>query len=116
MSATSYSQTRSLQKQDASPVFGTLFPLLTGGAIPAGQSPFQIQLDLDKWTQEFRLASNSEGRVEWLIGAFYTEEESTNVQEVFAYDAAGTPIRSSHPCSRSPRCRRTTRKWPASAT
>jgi iron complex outermembrane recepter protein len=92
VSATSYSQTRSLQKQDASPVFGILFPLLTGGAIPAGQSPFQIQLDLDKWTQEFRLASNSEGPLEWLIGAFYTEEDSTNVQEVYANDAAGNPI------------------------
>jgi outer membrane receptor protein involved in Fe transport len=83
ISATSYSQTDTVQIQDATEVFGVFFG--------ADESPFRLGLGLDKWTQEFRLASNSEGRVEWLVGAFYTEEDSTNTQDVFAY-ANGQPV------------------------
>jgi iron complex outermembrane recepter protein len=83
-SATSYSQTNTVQTQDATQVFGVFFG--------AAASPFRLTLDLDKWTQEFRLASSSDGRVEWLIGAFYTEEDSTNLQDVFGFDADGQPV------------------------
>jgi len=82
-SATSYSQTDTLQQQDATQVFGIFFG--------ADASPFVLGLNLDKWTQEFRLASNTDGRVEWLLGAFYTEEDSTNTQDVYAY-ANGQPV------------------------
>ena len=82
-SATSYSQTDTIQTQDATEVYGVFFG--------ADASPFRLTLGLDKWTQEFRLASNSDDRVEWLLGAFYTEEDSTNEQEVFAY-ANGQPV------------------------
>jgi iron complex outermembrane receptor protein len=94
VSATSYSQTNSLQTQDATEVFGILYPFVTDPPFQydPGISEFQIELDLDKWTQEFRLASNSEGRLEWLIGAFYTEEDSTNIQRVYASDFNGVPI------------------------
>ena len=83
-SATSYSTTSTVQTQDATEVFGVFFGATT--------SPFRLTLDLDKWTQEFRLASNSAGRIEWLLGAFYTEEDSQNAQDVFAFDEAGQPV------------------------
>jgi iron complex outermembrane receptor protein len=89
VSASSYSTTHTDQQQDASITFGSLFPLLTGGAVDEGLSIFNITLDLDKWTQEFRLASSGEGRVQWRIGAFYTEEESDNAQLAMAYDMQG---------------------------
>lgn len=92
VSATSYSDTHTAQQTDATDIFGMLNPLLTGGAIPAGPNDFRLTLDLDKWTQEFRLASSSEGRIEWLAGAFYTEEDSGNVQESVAFDANGDVI------------------------
>lgn len=92
ISASSYSDTHTRQQNDTTEIFGTLYPLLTGGAIPAGLNEFILTLDLDKWTQEFRLASTTDGRVEWLIGAFYTEEDSENIQEVLAFDAAGELI------------------------
>ena len=38
------------QRIDASRVYGPLFPLLTGGAIPAGLAPFDLSLDLKKFT------------------------------------------------------------------
>ena len=91
-SATTYSKTRSLQVQDASQIFGSLFPLLTGGAIPAGLSPFSIDLGLKKWTQEVRLSSASGGRLEWMIGGFFTDEKSSNYQIARSYDMNGNRI------------------------
>lgn len=91
-SASSYSDTHTVQQTDATEVFGALYPLLTGGAIPAGLNDFVLTMDLSKWTQEFRLASPTDGRVEWLLGAYYTDEESKNLQESFAFDAGGQPI------------------------
>ena len=43
-SATTYSKTQSAQLQDASYAFGVLFPLLTGGAVPPGITPFSLSL------------------------------------------------------------------------
>ena len=91
-SATTYSKTQSAQVQDASYAFGVLFPLLTGGAIPPGITPFSLDLGLKKWTQEVRLASPSGGRFEWLIGGFFTDEKTSNAQLVRSFDMAGNPI------------------------
>ena len=91
-SATTYSKTKSVQEQDATQIFGALFPLLTGGAIPAGLSPFTIDLGLKKWTQELRLASQGGGRFEWLIGGFFTDEKSSNYQIARSYDMDGNVI------------------------
>lgn len=91
-SATTYSKTQSAQVQDASYAFGVLFPLLTGGAVPPGITPFSLDLGLKKWTQELRLASPSGGRFEWLIGGFFTDETTSNAQLVRSFDMAGNPI------------------------
>lgn len=91
-SATTFSETQSRQVQDASYAFGVLFPLLTGGAIPPGITPFALDLGLKKWTQELRLASPSGGRFEWMIGGFFTDEKTSNSQLVRSFDMAGNPI------------------------
>ncbi|HEX7373529.1 MAG TPA: TonB-dependent receptor, partial [Steroidobacteraceae bacterium] len=44
--------------------------------------------DTDKFTQELRLASTGE-RIDWLVGAFYTSENSKNTQHVPGYDLDG---------------------------
>lgn len=92
-SASSYSTTHTTQQTDASITFGSLFPLLTGGAVPEGLSKFNITLDLDKFTQEVRLASNAEDAfLQWRVGAFYTQEKSRNRQLADATDLNGAPI------------------------
>ncbi|MFL9842261.1 TonB-dependent receptor [Sphingomonas sp. ST-64] len=91
-SVTTWSRRTAVQVQDASYAFGVLFPLLTGGAIDPGITPFEIQLGLDKFTQEVRLASTGGGMFEWLIGGFYTHEDSSNAQLVRSYDMTGAPI------------------------
>ncbi len=92
LSASSYSRTRTQHAQDASRVFGILYPELTGGAEAEGYAPFDITLDLRKRTQELRLVSPAGGGIEWLIGAFYTNEDSEHVRDVFALDAQRRPI------------------------
>ena len=92
VSASSYSSAKTAQQQDATITFGSLFPLLTGGLVPEGLSQFNITLDLEKWTQEFRLASSGDDKVEWRVGVFYTDEKSDNRQLATATDLAGQPI------------------------
>ncbi|MEN3746736.1 TonB-dependent receptor [Sphingomonas sp. HF-S3] len=91
-SATTYSTRNAMQLQDATYSFGVLFPLLTDPPIAPGITPFTINLGLKKFTQEVRLASESGGTFEWLIGGFYTNEDSTNNQLVRSYDMMGNVI------------------------
>lgn len=91
LSATSYSDTDTVQKQDGTPIFGIVYDLFAG--IPDGRAPFTLGLGLTKWTEELRLTSNSDGRVEWMVGGFFTDEDSSNTQVVRSYFADGvTPI------------------------
>lgn len=92
ISASSYSTAKTTQQLDAAITYGSLFPLLTGGAVAPGLSTFDLALDLDKWTQEFRLASSGDDTIEWRVGVFYTEEESDNRQLVDATDLQGNLI------------------------
>ncbi|QIG81527.1 TonB-dependent receptor [Stakelama tenebrarum] len=91
-SVTTYSERHIQQVRDTSHIYGALFPLLTGGAIPAGVTPYDNTVALEKWTQEVRLASTGEGAFEWLIGGFYTHEDSTQDQTIRPYDMAGNLI------------------------
>jgi iron complex outermembrane recepter protein len=90
VSATSYSETDSHVTADASLIYGVLFPLF--GAPSAGISAFTNDLKLYKTTQEFRLASKPDDRIEWLAGAFYTRESSQQNQLASAQEFDGTPI------------------------
>ncbi len=91
-SATGYSESHTRREQDATFIFGFLFPLVTGGAVPAGYTPFRVTLDLEKTTQEFRLTSPGGGAIEWMVGAFYTKEDSGHLQQVFALDTNRQPV------------------------
>ncbi|MFV3073741.1 TonB-dependent receptor [Niveispirillum fermenti] len=91
-SATSYSKAETVQGQDASLVYGDLFPMFTGGAVAPGLAPFELGLDLEKWTQEVRLTSPSGQGFEWMLGGFYTWEDSVQAQLLNATDINGNPV------------------------
>ncbi|MDP9012413.1 MAG: TonB-dependent receptor [Pseudomonadota bacterium] len=80
-SVSSYSDTRNHQTQDASAVFGTFFPAVTGAI---GYSPQVVDVRLHKFTEELRLASVSGARLEWMAGVFVTYERAQNQQAVNA--------------------------------
>jgi outer membrane receptor protein involved in Fe transport len=83
VSATSYSRTHTRQFQDATDAFG-VYPTFFG--YPAGIGYFDLNLDLDKFTQEFRISSPADQRLAWILGAFYTREDSDNSQLAIVLD------------------------------
>ena len=90
VSATSYAQSTSHSALDASLVYGVLFPLV--GLPDDGISVVTYDLKLYKTTQEFRLASKTDGPFEWLVGAFYTNENSKQNQAASAQFFDYSPI------------------------
>ena len=91
-SITTYTDAERREVVDASRIFGVLFPLLTGGAIGPGITPFDNLITMEKITEEVRLTSASGGRFEWLLGFFYTDEEANNEQVVNSFDLNGDVI------------------------
>lgn len=86
VSATSYSQTSNAIQEDKSHVYGILLPLF---GYPVGKSYFNLDYVTDKVTQEFRLASEGGGRIDWLVGGFYTHESTKNLQQSYVESFAG---------------------------
>jgi iron complex outermembrane recepter protein len=69
---------------DASFFFGDLTRAIYG----VGGAPIVDDYRTSKFTQEIRLQLPIGARVDWLVGAFYTDEDSKNAQEVVAVDPA----------------------------
>ena len=91
VSATSYSEQEQHSALDASLVYGVVFPLF--GLPDPGISVVSYDLKLYKTTQEFRLQSKTDGPFEWLIGGFWTNENSKQNQAASAQflDASSIP-------------------------
>lgn len=49
---------------------------------PHTSALFTGDLGFDKFTQELRLVSESNQEFEWIVGAFYTDEDGHNIQEL----------------------------------
>jgi len=77
-SVTSYSEAEIAQTLDATRAFGEAL----GGFL----SDVYYTFGQEKLTQEFRLTSPSSDRFEWLVGAFYTDEDNEVDQLVSLYD------------------------------
>ncbi len=94
VSATSYSSTRTDNELDATQVYGVLFPAF---GFPAGKSALFSADQLRKTTEEVRLASKPGETIEWLIGGFYTHENSQVNQLATAQADDGTVIAGLNP-------------------
>jgi len=89
VSATSYSDTKTSQITDASYTYGVAFPFF---GLPPGKSIYTYRLRLKKFTQELRVQSAGSGPLQWLLGGFYTHENSSNYQSPSALTIDGVPI------------------------
>jgi iron complex outermembrane recepter protein len=87
-SATGYSNTKTDQRLDATTQLGQA-PLLLGLAV-TGISGLDRSLNLDKFTQELRLTSKSDGPFLWQLGGFFTYERADQSQFVFLRQLDGT--------------------------
>ena len=91
VSATGWSQTKTVNQIDTTIQFGEVANLLLGLPEP-GSSSMRYDFDLDKLTQEFRLTSKSGGVFEWMVGAFYTREDALQSQLVTLTQMDGSPL------------------------
>ncbi|MGA9796278.1 MAG: TonB-dependent receptor [Rhizomicrobium sp.] len=90
ISASSYQKTSTSQTQDDSYQYGVAFPYF--GLPFTGLSQSLYKLNLEKYTQEVRLQSPQGSALEWLAGAFFDDEDSSNFQSPSALTPAGVPI------------------------
>ncbi len=91
VSATGWSDTRTMDQIDATVQFGEVADLLLGLPEP-GAAFVRYDFDLDKITQEFRLTSSTGGRFEWMTGVFYTREDARQSQFAWLGQRDGTPL------------------------
>ncbi len=92
-SVTSYQEFSNDSTVDAS----TLFAVLLNAALPHPPFPFwgatgvNYGIDTDKFTQELRLAGTGP-TFDWLVGGFYTDEDSNQSQVIDSYGTDGAPL------------------------
>jgi iron complex outermembrane recepter protein len=67
-----------------------------GGPGP-GQADFFEHYRLRKFTQEVRLASPTDQRLEWMVGGYYTHESGENNEVFNAYDSTGAILPALNP-------------------
>lgn len=91
VSASGWSNTDTMYQLDASVQFGE-FANLQLGLPEAGASHVRYTLDLEKFTQEFRLSSKSGGRFEWQAGVFHSREDAIQSQFVPLMQRDGSPL------------------------
>jgi outer membrane receptor protein involved in Fe transport len=99
VSASSYSRSKLYELADETSSLGALIPVFSGGAITESRTFFTINLELEKFTQEFRLSSQSDGPFQWLAGLFYTHENADNRQLVLSRAPDGSLLPGTFPTS-----------------
>jgi len=72
---------------DVSSTFGGLANAVYGTRLVDLENKFKTK----KWSEELRLSSNTGSRLEWLVGGFFTHEDTPASQDLIALDAQGTP-------------------------
>ncbi len=87
-SITSYQTSDVDYVTDVSPLY---VPLLGGFGLALGSTLLVKEVDTDKFTQEARLAGSA-GAFDWIVGGFYTREESFQLQTLPATDPTGAPF------------------------
>ncbi len=89
-SATGYSVDKTTSLQDVTPSFFSGRAVATFGV--AGAADYFVRT-VDKLTQEIRLSIPAGDRLEWLFGAFYTNEKTDVVADYWAFVAdTGAPV------------------------
>jgi outer membrane receptor protein involved in Fe transport len=87
-SISSYQTVRSQYAFDVSPIYVPLFGKL---GRPFSAVGYPVSTGTDKVTQEMRLASRGTHVLDWLVGGFYTHEDTTNNEHLAAVTLAGLP-------------------------
>lgn len=80
-SITGYGESRYNTPTDSTDRFAGV---LTRFGYPGRRAILSNTINTDKWTQEVRLASQPGGTIDWLVGGFYTDEDTVALQSLDA--------------------------------
>lgn len=80
-SSSSFQSFRSVYHDDLTAEFQPLIALLFG--VPNTKSEVSDNPEVQKFTEELRLASPAQNTFEWMIGGYFTNEKTTQVQNIF---------------------------------
>ena len=94
-SVSSYQQFDNHTVQDLTDYIGRYLGLF--GAPGPGLSDLDERYSLKKFTQEVRLASPGDQKLEWLVGGYYTHEDAANQEVIGAYDDGGALLAGFNP-------------------
>ena len=81
-SVTSSQELSFVQNSDLTVPYAAFADIFFPANAPHTAALFVGDLGFEKFTQEFRLTSPSTETFEWIVGAFYTEEDGHNIQEL----------------------------------
>lgn len=84
-SSTSYATLKEKLRDDNTVYYGAQLGLYSDATGPAVDLGLDQQTNVERWTQEVRLASNP-GVFEWLVGGYYSHEKGAILQFLQAYD------------------------------
>ena len=79
--ASSYQEFAQAAILDLTAFFGPLVDAQVGAPPGTNTVPLDSQISTERWAHEFRLTSANNEHLEWLVGLYYTKEESSNFQE-----------------------------------
>jgi outer membrane receptor protein involved in Fe transport len=78
--ASSYQEFAQAAILDLTTAFGALVDAQTGSPPGTNTVPLDLQIATERSAHEFRLTSANNEHLEWLVGLYYTKEESSNFQ------------------------------------
>jgi outer membrane receptor protein involved in Fe transport len=79
--ASSYQEFAQNAVLDLTAFFGPLVDQQAGDPVGTNTVPLKLDISTDRWAHEFRLTSANNEHLEWLVGLYYTKEESSNFQQ-----------------------------------
>jgi iron complex outermembrane recepter protein len=82
--ASSYQEFSQIAIVDLTRFFGPLVDAQVGAPPGTNTVPLDSRISTDRWAHEFRLTSANNEHLEWLVGLYYTKEESSNFQGAVA--------------------------------
>ncbi len=91
-SASSWMKSNSWRLQDQSVEYIPLLGQKPGVGPVMAYAGLDTDIELKKWTQELRLTSKGDSRLEWQLGAFYTDEDATYTERGSALSPAFIPV------------------------
>lgn len=91
-SASSWLKSNSWRLQDQSVEYVPLLGQKPGVGPVMAYAALDTDIELKKWTQEFRLTSKGDSRLQWQLGAFYTDEDAAYIENGSAYSPSFKPV------------------------